>query len=57
VGDCGLDALEAVHQLLDVIVLADGDGAAGPSTTTSRSWRLRPPWRRIAAINSSLVIR
>jgi hypothetical protein len=57
VGDRGLDALEAFQQLMDVVVLPNGKAPLASSTTTSRSWRLRPPWRRIAAISSSLVIR
>jgi hypothetical protein len=42
-GDRGLDALEAFQQLLDVVVLPDGEAPLASSTTTSMSCRLRPP--------------
>jgi hypothetical protein len=57
VGDRGLDALEAFQQLMDVVVLPDGEGAAGLQHHHLKVLQVAAPWRRIAAISSSLVIR
>jgi hypothetical protein len=57
VGDRGLDALEAFQQLLEVVVLLDGEGAVGLQHHHLDVLEVAATWRRIAAISSCLVIR